>query len=321
MVRTAKALAAALLAAALLAGCGGSSGASSSGSPPTALGSGSSAAAPSGLPPAEARPTGGEIAPGSVYDGPIEMLTPEAPGTVVYAGSGATIDASNANEGYIMVKVEGVSSRIKVRVTLAGEEYLYNLNNQGRYEVLPLQMGSGSYEVKVFQQLEGTKYTPLFTATVSAQMPDEDRVFVYPSQYVWYTNEEDAVRLSYDLCNGVSDPEEMARIIYDYLVENMSYDFDKAAAVAAGQLSGYIPDLGEVLTARKGICFDYSGLLAAMLRAHGVPVRLVIGYLSPDGIYHAWNQVWIKDKWVWMDATLGPKDNHTEANYAQDRVY
>ena len=113
----------------------------------------------------------------------------------------------------------------------------------------------------------------------------------------------------------------MARIIYEYLGGYMSYDYDKAAAVAAGQLSGYIPDLGEVLAARKGICFDYSGLLAAMLRAHGIPVRLVIGYLSPDGIYHAWNQVWIKDKWVWMDATLGPKDSHTDANYAQDRVY
>lgn len=307
----------ALAAVVLAAGCGGAG--APSGSSPAALGSAVSAAP--GLPSAEGRPSGGEVTPGSVYKGPISVLTPEASGTAVYEGGGVTIDASNANEGYIMVKCEGVSSRVKVRVTHGEEEYLYNINTQGRYEVLPLQMGSGEYEVKAFQQVEGTKYTPIYSAAFTAEMPDEDRVFVYPSQYVWYTNEEDAVRLSYDLCNGLDDPEEMTQIVYDYLVEHMSYDYDKANDVAAGKLSGYIPDLGEVLAAGKGICFDYSGLLAAMLRAHNIPVRLVIGYLSPDGIYHAWNQVYLSGEWVWMDATLGPRDSHTEANYAQDRVY
>ena len=312
-----RALAGLALAAVMLAAGCGSAGAPSGSSPATP---GPVSSAP-GLPSAGARPSGGEVTPGSVYQGPISVLTPEAPGTAVYAGGGVTIDASNASEGYVMVKCEGIGSRVKVRVTHGGEEYLYNINNLGLYEVLPLQMGSGEYEIKAFQQLEGTKYTPIYTASFNAEMPDEDRVFVYPSQYVWYTGEADAVCLSYDLCSGVDDPEEMTRIIYDYLVGHMSYDYDKAADVASGTLVGYIPDLGEVLAAGKGICFDYAGLLAAMLRAHEIPVRLVIGYLSPDGIYHAWNQVYLEGEWVWMDATLGPRDSHTEENYAQDRVY
>lgn len=311
-------LALALAAVVLAAGCG------SAGAPGSSLAAQSpgAAAAPGASAPgaaADRQPSGGGTP--ALYDGPINILTPEAAGSAVYAGAGVTIDASNANEGYVMVRCEGISSRVKVRVTHGEEEYLYNINTEGQYEVLPLQMGSGEYEVKAFQQLEGTKYTPIYTAAFTAEMPDEDRVFVYPSQYVWYTNEEDAVRLSYSLCSGTDDPEEMTRIIYDYLVENMSYDYDKAADVSAGKLTGYIPDLGEVLAAGKGICFDYAGLLAAMLRAHEIPVRLVIGYLSPEGIYHAWNQVYIGDEWVWMDATFGPRDSHTEQNYAQDRVY
>lgn len=313
---TSRALAGLALAAVMLAAGCGSAGAPGGGlaaqSPGAAAAPGVSAP---GTQPSATRP------PAALYDGPITILTPEAPGSAVYAGAGVTIDASNASEGYVMVKCEGISSRVKVRVTHGEEEYLYNINTEGQYEVLPLQMGSGEYEVKAFQQLEGTKYTPIFTASFTAQMPDEDRVFVYPSQYVWYTNEEDAVRLSWTLCSGTDDPEEMTRIIYDYLVEHMSYDYDKADDITAGRLTGYIPDLGEVLAAGKGICFDYAGLLAAMLRAHEIPVRLVIGYLSPEGIYHAWNQVYIGDEWVWMDATFGPRDSHTEQNYAQDRVY
>lgn len=309
----------ALAAVVLTAGCGGAgaSGGPAAQSPGAAAVPGPAA---SGAASSELQKPGGED-PAALYDGPISVLTPEASGSAVYADAGVTIDASNADEGYVMVRCEGISSRVKVRVTHGEEEYLYNINTEGRYEVLPLQMGSGEYEVKAFQQLEGTKYTPIFTASFIAEMPNEDRVFVYPSQYVWYTNEEDAVRLSYTLCSGVDDPEEMTRIIYSYLVEHMSYDYDKADDVSSGRLSGYIPDLGEVLAAGKGICFDYAGLLAAMLRAHEIPVRLVIGYLSPEGIYHAWNQVYLGDEWVWMDATFGPRDSHTEQNYAQDRVY
>ncbi|MCI9382900.1 MAG: transglutaminase domain-containing protein, partial [Lachnospiraceae bacterium] len=83
----------------------------------------------------------------------------------------------------------------------------------------------------------------------------------------------------------------------------------------------YLPDVDATLQERKGICFDYSALFAAMLRAQDIPVRLAIGYVQPDNIYHAWNQVYLDGEWVWMDSTFGPESAYTEENYTKERQY
>lgn len=272
---------------------------------------------PSGISIIDAEGDWKEIEPGSVYDGEISIHVPEASGTTVYGEDGFTVDASHTDDGYIMVKYEGAVSALKLRVILGESQYTYDLNTEGQYEVFPLQMGNGLYEVKIFQHVEGTRYTPLQSVQFEVNMPDTDRVFVFPSQYVWYTNADSAVKLSYDLCGNLTDNTDKAERIYNYIVNLMSYDYELAATVE----SGYIPDLEQVLKNKKGICFDYSALYASMLRAQDIPVRLVIGYVQPENIYHAWNQVYLDGKWVWKDPTFGPGDSHKEDNYAQEREY
>ena len=148
-------------------------------------------------------------------------------------------------------------------------------------------------------------------------MENTDRVYLNPSQYVWYTNDKNAVKLSYDLCVGLTTDEEKTKKIYDYIVWLLSYDDYKAENVQ----KGYIPDVDSVLAEKKGICFYYSALFASMLRAQNIPVRLVIGYVQPDNIYHAWNQVYLNGAWVWMDSTFGPNAAQTEKDYTQDKKY
>ena len=58
--------------------------------------------------------------------------------TIHFSNGGAVIDASNASQGYIMVKYSGGTSRIKVRIS-KGTEYTYDLNTGGNYEVFPRQ--------------------------------------------------------------------------------------------------------------------------------------------------------------------------------------
>jgi hypothetical protein len=268
----------------------------------------------------DAQGDGEEIDPGD-YTGEITVNVPEASGTRVYEGNGVTIDASHTEDGYIMVKCEASPSRLKVRVILDGETYSYDLNQDGLYEVYPLQMGNGTYEVKVYQNIEGPQYTPLYTASLPVEMPDTDRVFVFPNQYVWYTNDKNAVKLSYALCEGLTEDAEKVQRIYDYIVEVISYDYAKAEDVEKGVLSGYIPDVDQVLSEKKGICFDYSALFASMLRAQEIPARLVIGNVQPENILHAWNQIYVNGKWVWMDATFGPDSRHSENDYTEDREY
>lgn len=254
---------------------------------------------------------------GTVNGDNIVINLPQASGSVVYSQSGCTIDASNTKDGYVMVKCSGYTEKLKVKVSLGDQSYTYDLNNQGNYEVYPLQMGNGAYSVKVYKNLEGTSYSVLYSVSLNVSMDNTDRVFVFPNQYVWYTNDDDAIALSQELCKGVSDNAKKADIIYNYIVKHISYDDEKAKTVQ----SGYLPDVDSTLSTGKGICFDYAALMASMLRAHDIPTKLVIGNLSPENIYHAWNQVYINGEWVWMDPTLGKKNTHEQTDYTEERKY
>lgn len=65
----------------------------------------------------------------------------------------------------------------------------------------------------------------------------------------------------------------------------------------------------EVARSLEGDCTEHAVLLAALCRARKIPARVAFGvvYYPPQKgfAYHMWNEVWIKDRWVPMDATLG----------------
>lgn len=261
-----------------------------------------------------------EITPGSVYKGEISINEPKT-GDVTYEESGALIDVSNTADGYIMVKADATDGKLKAIVQAGDKKYQYDITPDGEYAVLPLQMGDGTYNVGVYQNVKENSYTPLLTQDIDVSLADETRPFLFPNQYVWYTNADRAVKLSYDITDGLTSDEDKAKALYDYVVNYLSYDDDRAAQVQSGELKTYLPDLDQVLDSKKGICFDYTALLAAMLRAQNIPARLAIGYVQPDNIYHAWNYVNIGGKWVWMDPTFGPNSDLPEENYAYDREY
>ena len=87
------------------------------------------------------------------------LLLPEATGTVVYQSNGTTIDASHADQGYIMVRQDPTNKPLKMRVSFGKYTLTYDLNSEGEYEVFPLQLGSGSYKVQIFAQAGGKKYS------------------------------------------------------------------------------------------------------------------------------------------------------------------
>jgi transglutaminase-like putative cysteine protease len=61
----------------------------------------------------------------------------------------------------------------------------------------------------------------------------------------------------------------------------------------------------------EGDCTEYGMLTAAMCRAEGVPSRTAIGLIyadvkgAPCFAFHMWTEVWIKGRWLALDATLG----------------
>ena len=89
--------------------------------------------------------------------------------------------------------------------------------------------------------------------------------------------------------------------------------------VKTGEVKNYTPDTNAVLAARKGICYDFSALYAAMCRSQGIPCAIARGYLN--GGYHAWNMVYIDGAWNAVDMTREIANANTDAATIGDWCY
>lgn len=227
----------------------------------------------------------------------VDIPEPSAPGTAAETNGDAAIDYSNARDGYVMVKwTGGGDARIAVQVKGPSnpEAYTYYLRVDGSYAVLPLSDGDGTYQITVNKNVSDTKYAQVLSASVEARLDDAFAPFLRPNQFVNYSEGSEAVEKARELGRDATDNLGRVQAVYDWVVTNLSYDYDKAAAVK----TGYLPDVDRTMEEKKGICFDYASLMSAMLRSQGVPVKLVVGYTS-RGEYHAWINVWSEsDGWI-----------------------
>lgn len=242
-------------------------------------------------------------------------IFPEA-GDIIYQGGGATLDATHADSGYVMVKMSS-SKKLKVRIT-GDNQYTYDLDGDGEYDVYPLQDGSGDYSVVVYQQVEGNSYSQAFAKNLSVQLTDENAAFLVPNRYAWYTQDSAVVELSNQLCQGLESDREKVSAVYNYVTSNMVYDYMAAILAASGQQAGYVPDLDEVIQTKMGICFDFSALMCGLLRVQGIPTQMVMGYA--DALYHAWNNVYIDGEWVRYDTTSDVTFTKVK-QYTEEAIY
>lgn len=226
-------------------------------------------------------------------------LMPVASATTVYKNSKAEIDASNTADGYIMVRyLASTDKKIKVIVSgPSGNKYTYNLNNKGTYETLPLSDGNGEYSVGVYENVEGTKYSTSYSTTFTVKLTDEFAPYLRPNQYVNYKSDSKVVSKAVELTSGKSAELEKIKAVYEYVVNNFTYDKELAQTVQ----SGYIPDVDSVLAKQKGICFDYAAVMTAMLRSQEIPCKLVVGYAGTA--YHAWINAYSEES-GWMDSVI-----------------
>ena len=223
------------------------------------------------------------------------VLMPKADGKTVYSNKTVTIDASNIGDGYIMIKFTGTGKQELRVITTgpSGENYTYRLNNTGKFEVFPLSDGNGAYKIAVYQNVSGTRYSLLLSQNITASLTDEFAPFILPNQYVNYTENSAIVKKAAELTQKSTTELEKVEAVYNFVTANFSYDTSKAQTVQ----SGYLPDVDKILATKKGICFDYAAVMAAMLRSQNVPTKLVIGYAGTT--YHAWLNVYTPETgWV-----------------------
>ncbi len=232
---------------------------------------------------------------GPPRDSTPKVVTPSADGVTVYQNDFASIDASNTSQGYVMVKYNGTNEKVKLRITCPDQScYTYLISDRGAYDTFPLTAGNGSYALQVLENVAGDTYTVSLAQSINVSIEDEFLPFLYPNQYVNFHTDSKAVSKGSDLAKDTYSDLDVVQNIYNYVIKNISYDTEKAQNVSYG----YVPDIDDTLSSKKGICFDYAALMTSMLRSQNIPTKLEVGY-SGDA-YHAWISTYIDDK-GWVD--------------------
>lgn len=92
----------------------------------------------------------------------------------------------------------------------------------------------------------------------------------------------------------------------------------------ARDLGSVMATATEAAVSRSGDCTEHSVLLAALLRADGIPARVVSGLVYVDQFvgqrqlfgYHMWTQALIDDHWVDLDASMPTPFDATHIAFA-----
>lgn len=245
----------------------------------------------------------------------------------IRSSGGSQIDVGNASYGYVRVAQSGSSSRLKVQVIKGDKTYNYDLNTNGNFEVFPLQSGNGSYTIRIMKNVEGNKYTQVYSTTVDVTLKSELEPFLCPSQYVNYNENSAVVKKAAEICSGLTGDIEKVSAVYKWIIDNITYDSNKAQTVK----TGYLPSPDSTLSTKNGICFDYAALMAAMLRSQGIATKLICGTVSASDLNHAWNEVYLEgtgwvtvklyfsgNAWERMDPTFGASGGSNIEQYIGD---
>ena len=250
------------------------------------------------------------------------------------------IDYSKAASGVVTVTTD-ISGNPKLCVIVtapSGLQYKYfNTSSAGKAEDFVLSEGDGTYKVAVYKNVSGNSYTTLHATSFDVKLNSTTTPFTRSNFYVEYDADTKCVAAVPTICKNAKTDLDKVQAIYYYVIGNFSYDYDKAATVE----SGYRPKLDTVWNDKKGICFDYAAVMAAMLRSQGIPTKMAVGYAGTA--YHAWISVytaetgWIEaiihfdgTDWTLMDPTFAStgKENKevldfisNPANYTAKYVY
>ena len=225
------------------------------------------------------------------------------------------VDVGNASEGYFLAAVTQKNKhKVKLRVEKDGETLTYDLNTTGKYEVFPLQLGSGKYSLSLWENVSGKKFSAAGKITVNVKLKREDGAFLYPNQYVNYRKNDQAVGMSQKICKD-KEGKEAYTAIKQYITENFRYDYVKAAKIQPSEM----PDIDSCFANKSGVCQDLSALMACMLRVQGIPARLAIGYA--DKTYHAWVVCEVEGEKILFDPTAAVNKTDNASKYSVERYY
>lgn len=125
--------------------------------------------------------------------------------------------------------------------------------------------------------------------------------YLEPSTYIDFTHPDVAAKAR-ELAEGCKDAEQIAKRCFEYVRDEITHTGDARKGISTIKAS-------EVLAHRTGWCYAKSHLLAALLRADGIPAALCYQRLSCSGYkpgtycLHGLNAVYLEPYgWYRIDA-------------------
>lgn len=128
-------------------------------------------------------------------------------------------------------------------------------------------------------------------------------IFVYKQDDVSLVNgqatlwDAKTVELADEICDDCDTDEEKVNAIYQWMIHNFEYDYESEPFIQ------YF-NVRKTLSTRKGICYDFSHLFAALCRSQNIPCYVVDGTKIDNANYHhTWNRVYFNGYWWDIDIT------------------
>ena len=157
----------------------------------------------------------------------------------------------------------------------------------------------------------------------NAKLVASERTDIYALDYYknkWILKDPeyaDLVKLSNSITAGITDDYAKVKAIHDWVANNIWYDYDY---IFDESLPVYVYPL-EVLQYKKTVCDGYARLTVALAQAAGFPAKRIVGKFVggitvKDGS-HAWTEVWVKGRWLFLDATQDSGNGYSEGQYSE----
>lgn len=279
------------------------------------------------------RPNGGEleadlILPFGAGNYEVEVDAKKEEKYVVYktmkvTNTDISLNLSNRTVNNSIALVDAIQEKgvkaVELRVRIGNKRDLMTVKTKdGRLEKpIYLRFGPGEYKITVLKSSqEGKKYSgDIGTAEFTVMNTDKkENKYLFPAFYV-DSDHPKIIALAKEITKDCKTDFERMRAIHDWVAKNIAYDIE---AVINDDVKGY--KASETLETKKGVCQDYSLLVAALHRAIGMQARLIYGMaVIPNdksgvdlkafvGMQHAWNEIWIDGKWVPEDVTWDAGD-------------
>ena len=240
--------------------------------------------------------------------------------TTVAAAADSTVsyNTNQLSSGIIALAYDAqTDSKLKVMVEKGDKKVTYNLKNDGTSEKFPLQFGDGEYKVSILENVVDNQYKYVSTENIKLDLPDEKQMYLASVQNINWNANMAAIIKAKELTKGLKSDSQKIKAIYDYLVSNVKYDYDKLTKLP----NDYLPNIDNTIASGKGICYDYASTYAAMLRSLGIPAKLVKGYSTYVNGYHAWNEVYSSEtgRWIVTDTTYDAQMKLAKSKYSMEK--